>query len=209
MLAGDRHSGLLVALFVTVMAAAAFLMRIREPEDAVVLNMHPGDFPQYVLMFAAGTLAYRGDWFVTLRTRFCLQCGAAALSLVVPLFVVLLVFGGALEGQTATYAGGLNLVSAGKCLWEALTCVGVSLLLLVVYRSVFDRQGRVARWLSDNAFGVYLIHPPILIGFALLMHGIAVDPLPKAAALTVLAAAGSFAVSALVLRRTPLLRAVL
>ena len=31
-----------------------------------MLNMHPGDFPQYVLMFAAGAFGYRGNWITEL-----------------------------------------------------------------------------------------------------------------------------------------------
>jgi glucans biosynthesis protein C len=62
----------------------------------------------------------------------------------------------------------------------------------------------VARRLSDNAFGIYLIHPPILIGFAILLHGLPLDPVAKAAVLTVLAATGSFVASAFVLRKSPL-----
>ncbi len=61
-----------------------------------------------------------------------------------------------------------------------------------------------ARWLSDNAFGVSLIHPPILIGAAILLHGLAWNALAKAVLLTVVAALGSFAVSALILRTSPL-----
>ncbi len=207
-LPGDRRSAMLAGAFIAAMAVATFVVRIGAPEGTAVLNLQLGDFPQYLLMFAAGTLAYRGDWLASLSARFCGRFGAAALLLAVPLFVALVMLGGAVEGHTRAYSGGLNMVSAGKCLWEALVCVGMSLIILGLYRSVFDRQGSLARWLSGNAFGVYLIHPPILIGFALLLHGIAVRPIPKAAALTLLAAAGSFAASALVLRRTPLLRAI-
>jgi glucan biosynthesis protein C len=66
----------------------------------------------------------------------------------------------------------------------------------------------VARWLSDNAFGIYLIHPPILIGFAILLHGLQLDPVAKAAVLTALAAIGSFVASAFVLRTSPLRRII-
>ena len=153
-------------------------------------------------MFAAGAFGYRGGWMIGLPERFCARWASAALVLAVPLFAALLLFGGALQGQTARYVGGFNLVSAGKCLWEALVCVGMGLLILAVYRRHFDQQGEVARWLSDNAFGVYLIHPPVLIGFAILLHGLALYPVLKAAFLTLLAAVGSFAASAFVLRKS-------
>jgi glucans biosynthesis protein C len=193
-----------VAAFIAIMAASTFLVRIAVTEDVSVLNVHPGDFPQYALMFAAGALGYRGGWMIGLSDRFCVRCASVTLVTAVLLFAALILFGGALQGETAPYAGGFNPVSAGKCLWEALVCVGIGLLMLAVYRRHFDSRNEVARRLSDNAFGIYLIHPPILIGFAILLHGLPLDPVAKAAVLTVLAATGSFVASAFVLRKSPL-----
>lgn len=203
----DGRGGGAIAGFIAVMAVATFLVRV-VTEDASVLNMHPGDFPQYVLMYAAGALGYRGNWLLRLSDSSCLRWAALALSLSAILFAALIVFGGALQGDTSSYAGGFNPVSGGKCLWEALVCVGMGLLLLALYRRHFDRQGPLARWLSDNAFGVYLIHPPILVGAAILLHGVVLPAIAKAALLTAIAAVGSFAASAFILRKSPL-RAIL
>ncbi|KJC49967.1 hypothetical protein UB31_14955 [Bradyrhizobium sp. LTSP849] len=193
-----------IVLFVAAMATATFAVRVAIHADASVLNVHPGDIPQYALMFAAGAFGYRGNWMLGVAERSCIRWGSLALSLSVSLFAALVAFGGGLSGDTTLYAGGFNLVSAGKCLWEALVCVGMGLLMLAVYRRYFDAQGRVAKWLSDNAFRVYLIHPPILIGFALLLHAAPMGAIAKVSLLTLLAAAGSFAVSAWILRRSPL-----
>jgi fucose 4-O-acetylase-like acetyltransferase len=205
---GGRSGDIAVIGFVAAMAAATFLVRLVEPEGRAVLNMQLGDFPQYVLMFGAGLFAYRGGWLEALEERFCMRWGIGALLLAGPLFCGLVLLGGTSRENLAEYAGGFNLVSAGKCLWEALVCVGISLLVIATYRRFLDRQGKLARLLSENAFGIYLIHPPVLIGFALLLHRATLDAAPKAAALTLLAAAGSLAVSALILRRAPLLRAI-
>jgi glucans biosynthesis protein C len=204
----NGRDSLSIAAFIAIMAASTFLVRIAVTEDAAVLNVHPGDFPQYALMFAAGAFGYRGGWMFGLTERLCVRWASATLTLAVPLFAALLLFGGALSGQTAQYVGGFNPVSAGKCLWEALVCVGMGLLILAVYRRNFDWQNGLARGLSDNAFGVYLIHPPILIGFAILLHGLALHPVAKAALLTLLTAIGSFAASAFVLRNSPLRRII-
>ncbi len=201
---GHGRDGMAVAILIAIMAASTFLVRLAVSEGASVLNVHPGDFPQYVLMFAAGAFGYRGNWITELPERFCIQVASLALTLAIPLFAALIVFGGGLQGETAQYAGGFNPVSAGKCLWEALVCVGMGLLMLAVYRRHFDHQGPVARWLSDNAFGVYLIHPPILIGSAILLHPVALNAIAKALLLTAVAAVGSFAASAFVLRKSPL-----
>jgi peptidoglycan/LPS O-acetylase OafA/YrhL len=155
-------------------------------------------------MYAAGAFAYRGDWLGELSDRFSLRAAAIMLALSVPLFAALVLFGGGLEGDTSAYSGGFNRVSAGKCLWEALVCLGMALLILVVYRRAFDAQGPLTRVLSDNAFGVYLIHPPILIALAIALHPLLWHPIAKAAILTALAALFSFAASALILRKSPL-----
>jgi surface polysaccharide O-acyltransferase-like enzyme len=79
----------------------------------------------------------------------------------------------------------------------------------VGYRRVFNRQGRLATLLSENAFAVYLFHPPAIIALAILLHEAAVPPLLKAALLTVAAAFVTFSFAALVLRRIPLLQRIL
>ena len=198
----DRWAG--VAVFIAVMAAATFAVRIGVSEGASVLNVRPGDFPQYVLMYAAGALGYRGNWLGTLPDRFCMRWATLALSLSVPLFAALILFGGGLQGDTASYAGGFNPVSAGKCLWEALVCVGMGFAMLAVYRRHLSEQGPLARFLSDNAFGVYLIHPPVLIAIAIALHPLAWPAIAKAALLTILAGVGSFAASAFIVRKSPL-----
>jgi glucan biosynthesis protein C len=193
-----------VALFIAVMALATFLVRVVISGETSVLNMHPGDFPQYVLMYAAGACCCRGHWLKELSDRFCFRAGALLLGVSVPLFAALILLGGGLQGDTAAYSGGFNAVSAGKCLWEALVCVGMAFLILAVYRRWFDAQGPAARLLSDNAFGVYLIHPPILIACAIAMHPLMWHPAVKAVLLTILAAIFSFAASALIVRKSPL-----
>ena len=193
-----------IALFIAVMTLATFLVRVGISGEKAVLNMHPGDFPQYALMYAAGAFCFRGNWLTDLSDRYCFRAAALLLGLSVPLFAALILFGGGLQGDTAAYSGGFNTVSAGKCLWEALVCVGMTFLILAVYRRWFDAQGPVARVLSDNAFGVYLIHPPVLIACAIGLHPLMWHPVAKAALLTALAAIFSFAASAFVLRKSPL-----
>jgi surface polysaccharide O-acyltransferase-like enzyme len=205
----DRTDSRTILAFIAGMALATFLVRIFVPETVSVLNMHPGDFPQYVLMFAAGIAVHRGGWFEHLPQRLAARWAFASLLLSLPLLAVLVVSGGALQHDTTQYSGGFNLVSAGKCLWEALVCVGMSLGLIALYRQRFNRQGRSAKFLSDNAFAVYLFHPPVIIALAILLHPVAAPPLLKAALLTACAAVVTFALSALVFRRLPVLSRIL
>jgi hypothetical protein len=50
----------------------------------------------------------------------------------------------------------------------------------------------------------FAAHPPILIGFAILLRSVEANAIAKALLLTVLATIGSFAASALILRKSPL-----
>ena len=160
-------------------------------------------------MFAAGIAVHRGGWFERLPQRIASRWAVATLLLSLPLLAVLIATGGALDHDTERYSGGFNFVSAGKSLWEALVCVGMSFGLIALYRQCFNRQGRSAKFLSDNAFAVYLFHPPVIIALAILLHSVAAPPLVKAALLTACAAVVTFTLSALVFRRLPILSRIL
>jgi surface polysaccharide O-acyltransferase-like enzyme len=105
--------------------------------------------------------------------------------------------------------GGWNLPSAMYAFWESFYCVMICTGLLALYRRVCNHRNRVEAFLSDNSFGVYFIHPPVLIAITLLMAPYRWPPSAKfaiAAGMTILA---SYGVVSLVLRRLPLIRRIL
>jgi glucan biosynthesis protein C len=194
--------------FALVMATLEFAIRLVAP-GLTVLNMHIGDFAQYILLFAAGIFVARGAWLPRLSFRagmlwlgIVLPCGFAA-------WLTMLSKGGALSGNAKSFFGGWHWQSAAFDLWECFTCVAISFGLLVLYREYFNSQGRLSRFLSANAFAVYVFHPPIVIAGARLLHGLVWHPLVKFGVLTAWAAVVSFALSATVFRRIPLLRRIL
>jgi hypothetical protein len=193
--------------FALAMAASTFLVRLARPPT--ILNLHLGDFPQYIFLFTAGILAARGGWLPRLR----FSSGIRWLLLTLPIgfvaWLVILVAGGALRGNSDAYFGGWHWQNAAICLWESLTCVAVCFGLIVLFREKFNSQGPLAKLLSENAFAVYVFHPPIVIFAARLLHHILWHPLLKFLILTAIGVVGSFALSMAVLRRIPLLRAIL
>jgi glucans biosynthesis protein C len=68
---------------------------------------------------------------------------------------------------------------------------------------------RASKFLSENAFSVYVFHPPIVILGARLLHPLAWNPIAKFAALTMLAIVATYALSELAFRRIPFLKAIL
>ncbi|HUN63221.1 MAG TPA: acyltransferase family protein [Candidatus Sulfotelmatobacter sp.] len=198
-----------LAGFALAMALFTFVTRLVFPAGSSFLNMHLGDFPQYILLFGAGILAARHDWLPKLT----FARGARWLMVVLPVgfaaWIALLFAGGMVKGNGKVYSGGWHWQAAGINLWEAFTCVAICYGLLVIYRQSYNEQGRVEKFLSDNAFSVYVFHPPILILLARLLHPVTWPVLAKFAALTVLSAICTFVLSAGVFRRIPLLRTIL
>jgi glucan biosynthesis protein C len=190
------------------MAGATFVTRIVLPEGVSILNMHPGDFPQYILMFGAGVAASRGRWLEQFPVRFASRWCFVALGSSMLLLAALLIMRYVLHSNV-DYEGGFSVASGIRSLWEAFVCIGMSLGLIALYRQFFNRQGRAARFLSENAFAVYLFHAPVLIALAIAFRSLGAPPLVKAGILTVAAAIATYAASAVVLRKIPLLRRIL
>lgn len=193
--------------FALVMAAVTFLVRAARPP--AFLNMHFGDFPQYILLFTAGILAARKGWLPKLRYSSGIRWLAAVLPIGFAAWLAILLAGGALEKNGHTHFGGWHWQAAAICLWESFTCVALCFGLLVIFRQRFNSQGRLAKFLSANAFSVYVFHPPIVIFAARMLHFVSWHPLLKFVMLTAIGVVASFVLSASVFRRIPLLRTIL
>jgi hypothetical protein len=199
-----------VAGLILLIAGCTFLMRVLQPIGTAILNMQLCFFSQYVILFVLGILARGQDWLVRIPYPFGMRWFVAALVLGPLMWTGVVVGGGALRGvRMEVFNGGWHWQSAANALWESFFCVGVCLGLTVLFREKLDRQGRLAHFLSANAFSVYVFHPPMLIGVTMVLHQLVAPTLFK----FLLAAALAFALTVLaseyVFRRIPLLKRVL
>lgn len=189
--------------FILLIAAATYLVRVPWPNGTSFYNLQFCYFPGYILFFIAGTLAYRYSWLTTLSKAAGVWWGRVGRGGGLIVWFAILLLGGALSGHAADYKGGWTGQSAGLCFWEALAGVGLSIWCLVLFRERFNGQGRWAKFFSDNAFAVYVFHPPILIGITLWMAGLHWPPLVKFVLATVLSIAASYTLCAAIFRRIP------
>jgi fucose 4-O-acetylase-like acetyltransferase len=198
-----------ILILIIVMALGSFLVRLVQPIGTAVLNMQLCFFTQYVLLFVIGCAARQRNWMENIPTRFGMRWWIVAAAAGVPFWFAIILLGGAARGQFDRYAGGLYWQSAVYCTWESLFCVGTCLGLLTWFRERFNRQGALARFLSANAFAVYVFHAPILVGLALAMRGWIGPPFEKFLALTAAGLVASFLVAHLLVRRIPGLKNVM
>jgi glucan biosynthesis protein C len=198
-----------VGLTIAAMAISTFLIRIIQPMGTSVFNMQLCYFPSYIIMFSLGVAAGRAAWIEEVADRFAWTVAGLCVGAAMLTWLPLLILGGALRGNSEAFAGGLRWQSAGLSLWEALICVGMGFGVLAGFRAWFSNQGKISRFMSDNAFAVYVIHPPILVGFALLLTGLAIPAVPKFVLLWALSALACFGLAAPAVRRIPGLGSIL
>lgn len=213
--------------FIFVLGLMTFVFRIWFPESArfQLLGMPLGYLPQYLGLYMLGLVAYRCNWFFALTPRMGRVWSRNALITIVVLIVgvpLILVIGmiagvGAAGMQTNSFEwmmGQLNYLQGGfhwqalfYAFWEAFLVVAVSISLLVLYRQRRNHQGRLTKELAADVYTVYLIHAPVLVGFAYAFHVVALYPLLKWGIAVLITIPLCFLISGAV-RRIPLVNRV-
>ncbi len=170
-----------VIALIIIMTLATFLVRLVQPVGTAFYNMQLCYFVQYVLLFILGTVAYRTDLLARLPYRFGLTWFKIAIIGGLPLWMIIFIAIGAMGGDLTVVAGGLHWLAFAYAFWESYFCVGFSLGLVVLFRERGNSQSPFTRFLSANAFGVYVFHTPILVSITLALQGVMLHPLLKMA----------------------------
>lgn len=198
-----------IIAFILVLAPASIAVRLVAPIDTTWHNLQLAFFPQYILLFSAGILAYRQNWLTEIPDavrRVWSKVALAAIAVMPLMMAAVMVFGG---GDLNQVKGGLTVFSIFTAIWESVYCIAMPILLLSVFRRRLDFQGRLSQFLSRNAYTVYIIHAPVIVFTAILFRNLAIDPLLKFVLVAPLGVALCFLISHFLVRRLPLADRVL
>jgi len=198
-----------VALLIAIVAIGTYLVRIPFPIGTDVWNMQLCFFTQYVVLFLVGIIAYKHDWLSTLTTKDSKFWLLVAISSVFLLLFPIMIAGGALDENLDPYNGGLTWQAAGLALWEQVFGISMSIWILVRFRERHNTQGKLTKKISDNAFAIYVFHPPILIGIAVLLAEYELPNMLKFVILACSAFVVTLLLTEFVLRRIPGLKSIL
>ncbi|WP_051271327.1 acyltransferase family protein [Shimazuella kribbensis] len=149
-----------------------FLVRLVFPIGFWIWGFQIAYLPSYLFLFYIGIVAGRKSWLYTIprkTTKQWIWC----LSIVTPLFPLSLIF---FQGNIN---GGFNFKAFTYAIWEPLVAFGICLGLLAVFRKYANQTGAIWKTLSRSAFAVYIIHPVVLVGYAMLLKSIDLQPLLK------------------------------
>ena len=169
-----------IVLFAVLMAAATFVIRLWLPVGWKIspLNLQIPFFVQYIALFVVGLIAYRRNWLANLSDSTGKRWLIVAIVLIL-VFVPMALAGGALETGDEPFRGGWHWQSLAYAVWESFVCVGMCIGLTYLFRRYWNRQGRLAKFLSPNAYTAYIIHAPVITLTALLLRNVDVYPLLK------------------------------
>ncbi len=208
---GAAPGNLAVALFALAVGLVTFVVRIWLPVgwSFAPMGLQFPHFPQYIALFVVGIVAYRRGWLSAISqdaTRGRLWGRVVALLIV--LAPILFVAGGALEGSTADFRGGLHWQALTYALWEQFLCVGLVISLLVWFRRAYDRRGKLGRELSASAYATYIFHASAVVLITVGLRSIELYPLLKFALAALICLPLCFLVGGMV-RRLPLAKRIL
>jgi peptidoglycan/LPS O-acetylase OafA/YrhL len=84
-----------------------------------------------------------------------------------------------MEPGKANFTGGHTWPAILYAFWEPLVAWGLIALWLVVFKASMNQPSAFWNWLNRRAYAVYILHPPVLVALALLLHSWSAPALVK------------------------------
>lgn len=197
-----------IALFALLLGLVGFLVRLWRPIEwsFAPLNLQLPFFSQYIALFVLGLVAYRRYWLASLPQAtgsLWLRIGILMLLLFWPLATA-----GDMASSLEPFLGGWHWQALAYALWESFLCLGMCIGLVYAFHRYANDQGRLARYLSRNAYAAYLVHGPVITILALAARDLMFHPLIKFCLGSLVAIPLCFGISGL-MRRLPYANRVL
>jgi peptidoglycan/LPS O-acetylase OafA/YrhL len=175
--------------------AVALAIRQFVPTGENVIGLQLGYFATYTFLLAAGIAAWRYDWLRQLSWKNA-RTGIIALVIAWPAMPVGIAVAHAINGLgKSNFGGGLSWTAILYALWEPFVAWGLIALWLLVFRARMNQPSALWAWLNRRAYAVYIIHPPVLVGVSLLLHGWAARALVKFGVVGLLACVGCWLIA--------------
>jgi peptidoglycan/LPS O-acetylase OafA/YrhL len=120
----------------------------------------------YVFLFIVGIRARPRNWLAQLTWKH-----ARPWLIVACLAWPTLPLAWMIAGSHANFNTGFSWAAFLYAFWEPFVAWGLIAAWLLVFRARMNQPSAFWTWLNRRAYAVYIIHPPVLVGIALSLHG--------------------------------------
>jgi len=193
-----------------VLGLLSFFTRLVFPTGWVLspLGFQLGYFPQYIALFILGIVASNNNWLEQLNLKQGRYLRILAVFMVTVILPVMFIFYLVLKFPGSDFNGGWHTIAFSYSLWEQIAGVAIMGAMLCIAKFKWNNPTAFMKKLSDNAFGVYIFHPLVLITLSLLVKSWTVDPVVKLIIVAPLAVVLSFVFSSFI-RKIPLVGSII
>lgn len=203
----SKLSGVWITLFIGIMVVMTIIARWIWPMGTGILGMQLGSFPQYILMYTAGSMAFNRQWIGNLNKLKSLPLFIIIITLLLAL-PVFMYFGVDPVRGFDLFMGGFSWQAISYAIWESIMCVLISVVLIKHFYTHKNKKGRIKRLLSDSSYTVYIIHPIILLLISWLFASWDIFPIIKFVVTGFIATLLCFS-TAYLIKKIPVVKSVL
>ena len=149
------------------------------PTGVNIFGLQFGYFATYIFLFAAGIAAWRYQWLEQLNWKSARVAIVAAIVALPAMPAAIAYVVATHSANLANFSGGLSWPAVLYALWEPFVALGAIAALLLIFRTWMNNPSAAWAWLGRRAYAVYIVHPPVLVGISLLLHGWTAPALAK------------------------------
>jgi hypothetical protein len=185
---------------------ATVLVRLVFPAGSNQIGQaHLWQWPQFIVMFALGTVAARRGGLDPVPAGIRRGCGRAALSGLLAFSLLALTMAATGTDGDVLFERGWHWAPLSLAAIEGPLAVGACVWLLgLAQRRLGRPPGARVRVLARSAYAAFLLQGVVLIGLMIALRPVPAPAEIKALAAAALGVAGSFALAAALVTRTPL-----
>jgi hypothetical protein len=204
-----RHpaiGGRTLAVLAAGISVATVLVRLVLPAGSNQIGQaHLWQWPQFIAMFALGSLAARRGGLDPVPAGIRRGCGRAALGGLVAFSLLALAMAATGTDGDVLFERGWHWAPLSLGAIEGPLAIGASVWLLgLAQRRLGGPPGARVRVLERSAYAAFLLQGVVLIGLMIALRPVPAPAEIKALAVAALGVAGSFALAAALVTRTPL-----
>jgi len=190
----------LLLLFLAI-AVPSLIVRIWYPIDYWVgifgfFQVEIAHWPQYLIMFVVGIIAYRKNWLNTIKTK----TGYVSLGIGVLMAVYIYIGAPGISRE---------IWDVFWAIYESLLAVALVFGLIVLFREKINITNRFLKTLSESSYAAYIIHMPIVLAIQYTLDTVNIGgAVGKLVTVSVISIVLTYTLSALLIKIKPLRKVI-